>query len=80
MADKTIPAIIAWNLRKRGLGLPTHAEYATPRLKEIALRQAALMKELADLDCELMAAANEDEKREAMAGVRQWQKDHDDKL
>jgi len=55
-----ITAKIAWQLRyKRGLLLPTYAEYASPRLAEIAVKQAELMKEMDNLDDELLQLAND---------------------
>lgn len=49
-----ITAEIAYRLRNdRGLLLPTNVEYSSPRLKEIAEREAELINELDRLDKEL---------------------------
>ena len=44
---------------ERGLLLPADKEYETPRLKEIAVRQAELMAEFEALDKEILKIAEE---------------------
>lgn len=76
-----ITAELAWNLRARGLQLPTTTErqYATQRLGEIADRQAVLMQEHSDLDCELLRLAAEEENgRQPVSGTHRVGSGSDD--
>jgi hypothetical protein len=53
-----ITAQIAWSMRSnRGLLLPPEGEYAHPRLKEIAVEQTALQKQMDVLDSEIARLA-----------------------
>ena len=55
-----ITADIAYNLRfERGLSLPVDREYDNPRIKEIAIEQATLLKRLSELDGELVKLAGD---------------------
>lgn len=52
---------LARRIRERGLALPTTGEFETPRLKEIALRMAALFADLKRLDREIEEEAKKGE-------------------
>ncbi len=55
-----LDAKMVLRLRERGLVLSEGGKYATPRLAEVVARQAALMKEMAELDAEVKAMAEKD--------------------
>lgn len=50
---------LAWRLRERGLLLPVNGQYSTERLREIAVLQDKLTKEMQALDKELFNLDNE---------------------
>ncbi len=66
---ESMTARLAWQLRERGLLVDGAKAYESPRLAEIAARQAEIMKEMNALDDELAAMAGVNNPQEVPDGL-----------